>query len=116
MPKTDSLREESLPGPVVSLMKRLGEDLRIARKRRKISLRDMASRVGVSVNTYRKLEEGRPTATAVFLTALWVLGLERKMDGVIAPEADSRALEKEIEKVSARGRKTRRRDEDDLDF
>ena len=63
-----------------SLIK-LGADIRIARKRQRIKLAELANRMGVSVPTARSVEQGRPTVQmgyyAAALEALQMLeGLE----------------------------------------
>jgi transcriptional regulator with XRE-family HTH domain len=59
----------------------LGERLRLARLRRRISLTDLAKRVGVSRNTLARLERGDlATSLAVLASVLSVLGLEEDLD------------------------------------
>lgn len=59
----------------------LGERLRLARLRRRISLSDLAKRVGVSRNTLARLERGDlATSIGVLTQVLAVLGLEEDLD------------------------------------
>jgi transcriptional regulator with XRE-family HTH domain len=59
----------------------LGERLRLARMRRRISSSDMAKRVGVSRNTLARLERGDlATSLGVLVQVLGVLGLEEDLD------------------------------------
>jgi len=61
----------------------LGERLRLARLRRRISLVDLAARVGVSRITLRRLEKGDPTVGLAVLTrVLSALGLEDDLDKI----------------------------------
>ena len=54
----------------------LGSNIKLARKRRKITLEDMAQRTSSSVSTISRLESGDPkVALETFLRALEVLGL-----------------------------------------
>jgi|DeeseametaMP0747_FD_contig_111_101276_length_13022_multi_4_in_0_out_0_10 transcriptional regulator with XRE-family HTH domain len=49
------------PVPVQKAMKKIGSDLRSARKRRLIKVATMADRMGVSEPTLRKIENGDPS-------------------------------------------------------
>lgn len=62
----------------------LGERLRLARLRRRISQTEMAARVGVSRTTILRLERGEPAvALAVLVRSLSVLGLEADLDRIV---------------------------------
>lgn len=68
------------PIPVQKSLKKLGADLRAARKRRLIKVSIMAERMGVSEPTLRKVENGDPTVQVGHLAqALFVLQM---LDGV----------------------------------
>ena len=59
----------------------LGERLRLARQRRRISATEMAERIGVSRATLQSLERGNLTVgLGVLVRALGVLGLEDDLD------------------------------------
>lgn len=59
------------------ILSRLGEQIKLARLRRKISLRSMAERVGIAVSTLSNIESGSPSvALGNYLLVLSVLGLE----------------------------------------
>ncbi|MEI6208106.1 MAG: helix-turn-helix transcriptional regulator [Desulfuromonadales bacterium] len=94
----------------------VGEYIKIARKRRGMSLRDFSSRMMVSVPTLMNLEKGFPTvAIGIFVRALHVLGLENKLAVILAPENDETGMGLEMRRVKAIGaRKTAT--EMDLDF
>lgn len=86
----------------------LGENIKIARKRRRLSIKTMADRMMVSAPTVAELEKGSPRVSlGIFLQALSVLGLDRGFADIIAPEKDKvgmglerrRHLEGEPEKV-----------------
>lgn len=81
----------------------LGENLRIARERRKMSVTDLAERLDVDRRVIQKLERGDPTvALGALLQALSVFGLARGFSQLIAPEND-------IETTILEARKFRRR-------
>lgn len=64
------------PLPVVRALRKLGEDIRDARRRRRIPTELMAQRCGISRATLRSLEKGHAGASmGAYATALFVLGL-----------------------------------------
>ena len=72
----------------------LGERLRAARLRRKMTQAIMAERVGVSVPTLKKLEEGDPTTSlAAMVRVLSVLGLAGDIDKIGAEDKLGRELQ-----------------------
>ena len=72
----------------------LGDRLRLARLRRRISVVDMASRVGVSRTTLISLERGEPgVSLAVLVRDLSVLGLIDDLDFVARDDAIGKRLQ-----------------------
>ncbi len=72
----------------------LGQRLRAARLRRSMTQQVMAERVGVSVPTIAKLENGDPsTSLATVLRALTVLGLGSDIDLIAAQDTLGRELQ-----------------------
>lgn len=68
------------PLPVQRALKKLGTDIRDARRRRRIQTKVMADRLLVSRPTLRRLEQGDPSVgMATWATALYILGL---LDGL----------------------------------
>jgi len=85
------------PAIVNVILKQLGENLRIARRRRKDGLRVFAERVGVSVPTIRKMEAGDPRVSmAVYATAIWILGRGQMLPRIVDPAFDEVALAIEL--------------------
>ena len=72
-------KADSLPLPVRRGLKKLGADIALARRRRRISTQSMAERLQVSLKTLQRLEKGDPTvAVGTVATAMLVLSeLER---------------------------------------
>ncbi|HEX2899673.1 MAG TPA: helix-turn-helix transcriptional regulator [Bacteroidia bacterium] len=59
------------------LLVELGENLRLARLRRKFSARVVAERAGIGQSTLLRVEKGIPSVTmGVYLQVMFVLGLE----------------------------------------
>ena len=84
----------------------VGEYIKIARKRRGMSLRDFSARMMVTVPTLMSLEKGSPTVgIGIFIRALALLGMEKKLAVIMAPENDEAGMGIEIRRVKAIGAK-----------
>jgi transcriptional regulator with XRE-family HTH domain len=82
-----------LPLPVERALLRLGHTLSLARRRRRLSQVDFAERLGVSVNTVRRMEDGHPgTALQHFARALQVFGELEKLENLLDTPNDSVGL------------------------
>ncbi len=104
-----------LPGEARELLATLGANLRLARKRRGMSVAALAERLMVSPPTVRKLELGEPTVSlGVVVAALWALGLGHELKALAAPETDQLGLRAEMRRLA--GGKGRKATADDLDF
>jgi len=76
------------------LLSDLGERLRLARKRRKLSNAVVAQRAGISRTTLYKVEAGDPGATlGSYVRALAVLGLESDLNKLAADDKVGRKLQ-----------------------
>lgn len=76
------------------LLSELGERLRLARKRRKLSNAVVAQRAGVSRTTVYKVEAGDPGATlGAYVRVLAVLGLEDDLNLLAADDRIGRKLQ-----------------------
>ena len=106
MPKSSAHNEWLAPQARASLTA-LGEDLALARLRRKESLRSWAKRLGVSVRTLQRLEGGDPgVGMGVYAAALWLLGRSDALGRLADPAEDRGALELDVR--AARERRDRR--------
>ena len=96
MPKRSRAQSE-MPPVVAALLRELGSNLALARKRRKESLSTWAGRIGVSEPTLARLEAGDPgVAIGTLATALWVMGRAQTLPELAAPQLDLGALESEL--------------------
>lgn len=66
----------STPIPVVRALKKIGQDVRDARRRRRIPVAVLAERASISRTTLNKLESGDSgVSLGIFATVLFVLGM-----------------------------------------
>jgi len=78
-----------IPEQTVHILKNLGENIELARKRRKITKKDFASRMLVSVPTLNRLELGDPSVgLGILVAALWSLGLQAQIAQLAHPDKD----------------------------
>jgi transcriptional regulator with XRE-family HTH domain len=89
----------------------LGERLRLARKRRRFSAVLMAERVGISRDTFNRVEKGDPAVSlGTYLKVLRVLGLDADLDLIARDDTLGRKLQDlnlEPKPADAKTRKSR---------
>lgn len=86
-------------------LKEVGRLLTEARKRRSMTVKELAARIGVDRRTLTQLERGSPTVSiGVFFQALSALNLLRGIEEVVRPENDVEAINSKIRRLRA-GRK-----------
>lgn len=74
-------------------LKTLGQSIALARRRRGMSQADLASRMGVSVSTVRRLEDGHSGTALTYLgSALQVFGELEKLRLLLDTPTDSLGL------------------------
>lgn len=94
---------DAMPAAVLSHLRTLGEDLAIARKRRREPQKSWAQRIGVSQPTLARMEKGDPSVSmGVYATALWLMGRSQALAECAAPEHDLGALEDAVRAAQAR--------------
>lgn len=72
----------------------LGENIRLARKRRRLSLQQVAERADIARSTLGLIEKGSPgVAMSAYLQVLFVLGLEKDLQQVAADDPLGRKLQ-----------------------
>ena len=75
-------------------LKVLGEQIQLARLRRKFSAEQVAERAGISRKTVYNIEQGIPSvAIGSYLQVLFVLGLEQDLSMVAASDPLGRKLQ-----------------------
>jgi transcriptional regulator with XRE-family HTH domain len=100
----------SLPLPVKRALTKLGEDIKAARIRRRISTPVMAERLSISRMTLLKLEHGDPgVSIGTYATALFVLGLISRLSDLTDVRHDDIGLQLDEERLPKRIRKSARK-------
>ena len=75
---------KNLPIPVIKALRKLGQDISDARRRRRITAQLMAERAGLSRSTIGKIEKGDPTAAmGSYGAVLFVLGMEKRLSDLV---------------------------------
>jgi transcriptional regulator with XRE-family HTH domain len=104
------------PAEVTARISQLAERIRTARQRRGWTVAETATKAGLSRNTLTALELGKPgVSISAYITALWVLGLDRTLQGVADPDEDAHGKTLEAARRPERARK-RQAPKDDYDF
>ena len=105
-----------LPDAVSKTVKVVGQNIRLARKRRGWTLEAMAGSMRVTRKTLSRLESGDPAVgLAVMATALLLLGMLPDLEQLAAPDSDTVGQFHERQRLPQRVR-AKRKSTDDLDF
>ncbi len=84
---------------------KFGQDLANARRRRHLTIAMMAERMGVSPNTYRRLEKGDPAAAmGAYAMALFALGFGGALGDLVDARRDVVGLQLDEERLPKRVR------------
>lgn len=93
----------SLPPAAAEALKVLGRNLAVARLRRKETQRIWAKRLGVSIPTLIRLEQGDPgVGIGIVATALWMIGRASALPDLADPQHDLGALEQDVREAMRR--------------
>jgi transcriptional regulator with XRE-family HTH domain len=104
-----SVAVSTLPPAAADALARLGQNIAVARLRRNESQRVWAQRLGVSVPTLVRLEQGDPgVGMGILATALWLIGRAQALPELADPERDRGALELDV-REAIRRREARRK-------
>lgn len=95
----------TIPIPVLKALKRLGQDLNDARRRRRITINLMAERAALSRATVLKIEKGDPTVSVGrYASMLFVLGMIDRLSSLADSSHDLLGRRLEDEKLPQRVR------------
>lgn len=101
------LKLENLPLPVGRALRKLGNDVKNARKRRRISTKVMAERASISRTTLNKVEKGDPgVSVGIYVTVLFILGFLDRIEDLADVKNDIIGLDLEEELLPKRIRST----------
>lgn len=99
---------QSPPFPVEQAMQQLGENLRIARLRRNITIADAAGRIGTGPRAVMDAEKGKSTTgIVVYAALLWLYDQIAQLEEVGDPFRDKEGLTLESGRERRRARKGR---------
>jgi hypothetical protein len=97
------------PVPVARALRKLGHDIRDARRRRRIPVAILAQRASISRMTLNKVEKGHPgVSVGTYATVLFALGMVDRLAEVADPRHDSVGMALEEEHLPVRIRLSRR--------
>lgn len=114
MPRSLQLNDTA-PFAVKDGALRLGARLTLARKRRRLTLRELAAKSGISYDTVRAAEAGNlQTGLGAYLAMLWAMGLESEIAWFVDPDRDETG--KQLDMTRQPRRVARRRPKPDEDF
>jgi len=100
----------TLPIPVKRSLGKLGQDIRDARKRRRIPTAIMASRASISRMTLNKIENGEPNVSlGAYAKVLFALGMVERLGGLVDVRNDVLGLQLDEEHLPQRIRKSKKK-------
>jgi len=105
--KTDQ-RRYKFPIPVQRALRKLGQDIRNARRRRRIPTALLAERASISRTTLVKVEKGEPgVSLGIYATVIFVLGMIDRLADLADVLHDELGLALEEERLPDRIRNKR---------
>lgn len=106
------MNTKNLPIPVKRTLKKLGQDLRDARKRRRIPMQLAAERAGISRATLSKIENGdEGVSLGAYAKILFILGMIYRLAELADPSFDKLGLGLEADSLPKRIRISRKEKE-----
>lgn len=108
-----NLLSETPPYPVEQAIKRLGANLRTARLRRNLTIKEVAEKIGTGSRAVSDAEKGKPSTGIVVYTALlWAYDLLGPFADLADPSRDEEGLSLDLSSGRARARPTEELDSD----
>ncbi|MGD1096839.1 MAG: helix-turn-helix domain-containing protein [Bryobacteraceae bacterium] len=99
----------AIPIPVSRALRKLGHDIRDARRRRRVQVAILAERASIGRMTLNRIEKGEPRVSlGAYATVLFALGMVDRLADIADPRHDSVGLELEEEHLPERIRLSRR--------
>lgn len=101
--KSDRRSFSGAPTPVRRALRKLGHDIRDARRRRRIPVAIMAERASISRTTLNRVEKGEPgVSLGTWATVLFALGMVERLADIADPRHDAVGLELDEERLPLR--------------
>ncbi|MBL6665079.1 MAG: helix-turn-helix domain-containing protein [Rickettsiales bacterium] len=103
-----------LPIPIIKALRKMGQDISEARRRRRITMELMAQRAGFSRGTLAKIEKGDPsTSMGNYASVLFVLGMIGRIGDLVDANHDlvGRQIDEENLPKKIRPRKIKMKNE-----
>lgn len=92
-----------LPPRLRRSLKKLGADVALARRKRRLTVAMMSERLGVAKSTYLRVEKGDPSvAMGVYAMTLFVLGFGDALGELVDASHDEQGLLLDAERVPKR--------------
>ena len=99
-----------LPMAVVRALRKLGQDLSVARRRRRLTMALVAERAFVSRNTLARAERGDPgVSIGIYASVLLALGMAERIGDLADPRSDSVGFALDEERLPKRVRHSAKR-------
>ena len=99
----------TLPIPVSRALRKLGHDIKDARRRRRMTMAIAAERASISKPTFIRVERGDPSVSiGSYATVLYVLGMADRLGDLAASKNDPVGLQLEEENLPQRIRGARK--------
>ena len=99
----------TLPIPVTRALRKLGHDVKDARRRRRIPMAIAAQRASISKPTLIRMERGDPSVSiGSYATVLFVMGMADRLADLADAKNDSVGLQLEEENLPKRIRSARK--------
>lgn len=104
----------TLPVPVQRALVKLGADLNIARRRRRITMDLLAERAFITRKTLARVERGDAgVSIGIYATVLFTLGMADRLGDLVAPSSDELGMTLQDDRLPKRIRTPRRKNPDD---
>lgn len=105
-----------IPVPVARALRKLGHDLRDARRRRRIPVEIMAERASVSRTTLTKIEKGDSgVLLGNYASVLFALGMVERLANLADPREDRVGIEIDEDRLPRRIRLSKKKSAKDKD-
>ena len=106
-------KDGSVPAAVAEIARRIGANISLARRRRRLRQEDLALKAGMTRVTLQRVEAGElGTGLGAYLKVLWALGLDRDLERIASAETDREGATLEAARSGRRIRPARGMDDD----